>query len=122
MDADATLSILVVLLLAVPLASAMTVALLGSRQAEAVRWFSLAARVVNLVLAIILAVSFAQRRHAQEAAGAGAARRTDLYPTFRPEFVPGAAPDRPHDTTWNLLQFGQRSTEAIQFYVGFDGL
>ncbi|HEV3262676.1 MAG TPA: proton-conducting transporter membrane subunit, partial [Gemmataceae bacterium] len=122
MGADATLSVLVVLLLAMPLAAAVTVALLGSRQAEAVRWCSLAATVINLVLAVILAVSFAQRRHGQEAADGEPAKKTELYPTFLPEFVPGSPSDRPHDTTWSLLQLGQKPTEAIQFYVGFDGL
>jgi NADH-quinone oxidoreductase subunit M len=102
------LRILLLILLALPLAAAVVVACLGPRRLDAIRWISLLAAVTGLLLALILAVNFADLPdHAP-----GPDR------TFHPEFVPGAGADR-HATTWDLLPLGRG---AVQFYVGLDGL
>jgi NADH-quinone oxidoreductase subunit M len=107
-------------LLAVPLAAAIVVALLGSERKEAIRWVSLTATVVPLVLAAILAWRFAQLPPTAPA--------RDSVPAFQPKFVPGSPQivvegDRRREdrygTSWNLLQWGR---SAIQFYIGLDGL
>jgi NADH-quinone oxidoreductase subunit M len=103
-----TLRILLLMLLALPLAAAIVVACLGPGRLDAVRWISLATTVAGLVLALILAVSFVNLPDHTP----GADR------TFHPEIVPGAGADR-HATTWDLLPLGRG---AVQFYVGLDGL
>jgi NADH-quinone oxidoreductase subunit M len=101
---------LLVALLVIPLAAAIAAGLLGPRRGPAIRWLSLAATLVTLALALIVAVGFAYLR----------AHSTEPHDgTFRPEFVPGASPDNPHATTWNMLQAGGGT---IQFYLGLDGL
>src|SRR5262245_37979825 len=103
-----TLRILLLVLLAVPLAAAAVVALLGARRGEAVRRVSLAATLVDLLLAVILAANYA------------AMPRAEGQPlTFRPEVVPGASAADPHATTWDIVPFGPGSA---QFYLGLDGL
>jgi NADH-quinone oxidoreductase subunit M len=103
-----TLRILLLILLALPLAAAVVVACLGTRRLDAIRWISLAASVAGLVIALFLAVNFANLPDH----GPGSDR------TFRPEIVPGAGTDR-HATTWDLLPLGRGT---VQFYVGLDGL
>jgi NADH-quinone oxidoreductase subunit M len=105
-----TLRVLLVVMLVIPLAAAVVAGLLGPRRRDAIRWVSLAATLASLVLALILAVNFADR----QARAAGEPRPT----TFQPEFVPGD-PGETHGTTWNMLPIGG---SAIQFYVGIDGL
>jgi NADH-quinone oxidoreductase subunit M len=110
------MSNLLIVLLAVPLATAIVVALLGAQRLDAVRWLSLAATVVCLVCAVIVAGRFVDLP-AHPAAG-----------TFQPELVPGATPDKPHATTWDLVPLqqtvadGQTKTAAIQFFLGIDGV
>ncbi|HVS40115.1 MAG TPA: NADH-quinone oxidoreductase subunit M [Gemmataceae bacterium] len=99
---------LVLLLLMLPLAGAVAAALLGSGRPAAVRWVSLAAAAATLVAAVAVAAGFVNLPP------------HDGARTFQPEFVPGAAADLPHATTWNLLMLRQGT--AIQFYVGVDGL
>jgi NADH-quinone oxidoreductase subunit M len=103
-----TLRVLLVVMLVLPLAAAVVAGGLGPRRGHAIRWLSLAATLASLVLALVLAVNFADRRaHAPPPAG-----------TFRPEFVPGDPGDT-HGTTWNLLPVGGGT---VQFYLGIDGL
>jgi NADH-quinone oxidoreductase subunit M len=110
------MSNLLILLLAVPLATAIVVALLGTQRVDAVRWLSLAATTVCLVCAVAVAVHFA---------GLPA---HDPVGTFQPELVPGSTPDKPHATTWDLIPMqltdsdGQEKSAAIQFFLGIDGV
>ncbi|MCS7045204.1 MAG: NADH-quinone oxidoreductase subunit M [Gemmataceae bacterium] len=107
----ATLS--VVGLMVVPLAAALVAAVLGPRRAAWIRWWSLAATLTALALAVLVTAQFLAVRGVRPPGEHAAA-------TFRPELVPGADPARPHATTWMLLDFGQRG--AVQFYLGVDGL
>jgi NADH-quinone oxidoreductase subunit M len=118
---------LLLCLLALPLATAVVVALIGSahrpvgsREAahRTIRWLSLACTLVCLVLAIVLVAGFiAAPEHQAHEQGPGTE-------SFRPLFVPGAGGNS-HATTWNLITLGapdDNSAPAIQFYVGLDGL
>src|SRR5262249_29976772 len=97
-------------LLFLPVAAAVVVPLLGPKQGDAVPWTSLAASVVVLLLALTLAAHFWEldRAPPSKTAPDGA-----TLPTFHPEFVPGAAADRPHETTWTVLNLGPA---AVQFF------
>ena len=114
---------MLIALLAVPALAAVFVALLGSGRESAVRWVSLGATAITLILALVLAGQFM------------ALERNPPSDGFQPEFVPGAVddPDQPHkkyQTTWHLLRFesqgkpGEEKKEppAIQFYIGLDGI
>src|SRR5229473_2313459 len=104
-------------MLIIPTAGAIVAALLGRQRADEVRWLSLGATGINLILALALAISFAAPR-LKSAQGADAPRSGNLPQTFQP-----AMP-----VTWNLISLGQGSMRpeskapAIQFYVGCDGL
>jgi NADH-quinone oxidoreductase subunit M len=131
------LRILLVVLLALPAAAAVVVALLGPRRGQVVRWLSLAAVVADLVLAAVLVIGFATLARKSEK------DRPSLLEagTFQPEIVPGAdEPDRPHATTWTLIPLDSAAsdlgparttpqkmlpltgTAGIQFYIGLDGI
>lgn len=112
---------LLVLLLALPFAAAIIVAALGPQRREVVRWVSLGATTVCLLLAAVLTAQFMQLP-----ATSPAGKPESL---FQPQFVPGSPamvkdhaghdqPD-PHGTSWNLLRLG---SSAVQFYIGLDGL
>src|SRR5437773_11095963 len=104
-------------LLVIPTVAAIAAATPGQQRAGAVRWVSLGATLVNLILALALAISFAGPR-LRAAPGANAPRSAVLVPTFAPEVA----------VTWDVLSFGRPTAEpdgkssAIQFYVGCDGL
>src|SRR5216684_64255 len=104
-------------MLIIPTAGAIAVALLGRQRASEVRWVSLGATVINLVLALAVAISFAAPR-LNTAQGANAPRSDSSAQTFQPAM----------SVTWDLLSLGQGSMRpeskapAIQFYVGCDGL
>jgi len=106
-------SLLLVALVALPLAAAVVIAALGAQRAAQARMLALAVSLVGVVLAIFVAGQFLQQR-SQHPPIASA------HPTFMPEMVPGADPTNPHKTTWNLIEFGTNG--AIQFYLGIDGL
>jgi NADH-quinone oxidoreductase subunit M len=89
------------LLLAVPLAAAAAVALLGAGRPRAVRRLSLLASVVCLILAVVVVVGFTQSPPAEDGAR-----------TFHPRIA----------VQWNLLQLGPSPSAMVQFYVGVDGL
>jgi NADH-quinone oxidoreductase subunit M len=118
---------LLVLLLALPAVGAVVVALLGPRRLHAIRRISLAVAVADLVIAAVLAAGFAEIRAADPAKWA----RGEV-PTFRPEIVPGATDKDRHRTTWDLVNIGAepgktvagqpRPAEAVQFFIGLDGL
>src|SRR5262249_42478947 len=91
-----TLRALLVVLLALPVAAAIVVALLGPRRLPAIRWISLAVTVADLVIAGLLAAGFVEIRANTPPRAAGP------VPTFRPEIVPGATDANPHRTTWDL--------------------
>ncbi len=104
---------LFLLLLALPLGTAVASALLGSGRAVAVRWLSLASSLASLLLATILSVQFA-------------AARLDQTPTDAKS--PSTFPDEwiKFSTRTNLLPLHTTANgtvdSAIQFYVGIDGL
>src|SRR5262245_49150313 len=104
-------------LLFVPLAGSVVVALLGPRRDDVVRWVSLAAAVVTLLLALTLAGRFMSLGRPMPPL-ADAAGKAPL-PTFRPAFVPGSTESQPYTTTWEVLRIGPA---AVQFYIGLDGL
>lgn len=93
-------SLMLILLLLVPLIGAIAVAALGPRQIPIIRWLSLAATVLNLVLALGVASHFIDLREMDT---------QEQLPTFEPEFT----------TVVDVLPF---SSTAIQFYIGVDGL
>jgi NADH-quinone oxidoreductase subunit M len=109
-----TLRALLVLLLALPVAAAIVVALLGPRRLPAIRWISLAVTVADLVIASLLAIGFVEIRNAAPE------RAAEPVPTFHPEIVPGATEADPHRTTWDLVNIGSQG--AVQFFLGLDGL
>jgi NADH-quinone oxidoreductase subunit M len=93
---------LLLILLALPLVTAILVALLGALRSEAraIRWLCLGSTVAGLVLAAILAGAYLQSHYAGTSRAEG---------TFDPQFA----------TVFNVLSLGNT---AIQFYVGLDGL
>src|SRR5262249_49682737 len=117
---DQLLRILLLWLLAIPAVSAALVALLGARRVDAIRWISLVATVACLVLACILAAGLAAQT-SSPAVGPAKSEAVQI-PTFQPEIVPGASPNDPHATTWDLLPFGPKGSSAVQFFIGLDGL
>jgi len=103
-------------LLVIPTTAAIVCAMLGQQRAETVRWVSLGATVVNLILALALAISFAGARLGAPQ-GATAHGSDGATQTFEPEI----------GVTWDVLSFSRTSEAeskplAIQFYVGCDGL
>src|SRR6266446_7686492 len=100
-------------MLIIPTAGAIVVALLGRQRAAEVRWVSLGATVINLVLALAVAISFAAPR-LQRAQGANAPRSENSIQTFQPKM----------SATWDLLSLGKTSARqeskspAIQFFIG----
>jgi NADH-quinone oxidoreductase subunit M len=125
---------LLLVLLALPVVAAVTVALLGPRRLDAIRWVSLGTTLACLALAAAASVGFAQLRRLSE-------KPATTVLTFQPEFVPGdpgkrdadgkllkdseGNPLKTHGTTWNLLVLGRADSDrpaAIQFYIGLDGL
>jgi NADH-quinone oxidoreductase subunit M len=103
------MSVLVLGLLFLPLATAVVVALLGSGRAAAVRGLSLASTLICLVLAVIVTIDFAERRANEPSPN------TPPAVEFRPE--PGTV------TRWDLLplQTGLNGSR-IEFFLGIDGL
>jgi NADH-quinone oxidoreductase subunit M len=99
---------LLLILIFLPLGTAIAVALLGTGRGPAVRWLSLASTLVSLALALVLSIQFAIPRveHPTSVAAPGPGL------TFHPEMV----------TRWNLLPVEMTRAVAIQFYVGLDGL
>jgi NADH-quinone oxidoreductase subunit M len=111
MDLD-LLRVLLVVMLALPVAAAMLAAALGPRRAPAVRGVALAAVLADAVLAAILVTAFMSLDRPDVASQT----RT---PTFVPEIVPGSVHQDPHRTTWEIINVGPG---AIQFFIGLDGL
>jgi NADH-quinone oxidoreductase subunit M len=116
---------LLLVMLVLPFVTAVVVALLGPARADAIRWLSLGATVVSLILAVVVAVAFAREHYRQQSAAGQEAR------TFRPEFVPGAPhvsteafgrEPNAHATSWELVGVGPHPGESIQFFIGVDGL
>src|SRR5947209_929863 len=105
---------LLVLLLALPAAGAIVVALLGPRRLVAIRWVSLLVTLADLAIAVTLAIGFVEIRSDAKP------RPAEGVPTFRPEIVPGASEGDRHRTTWDLVSIGSQG--AVQFFVGLDGL
>ncbi len=99
------MSALLPILLAVPIAAAVVVALLGPRRRDAVWAVSLVATLAAFLIAAVLALNL----HEVRAGATGG-------DTFAPEFV----------TRFDLLSLGDPDDRvprpAIQFYVGLDGL
>jgi NADH-quinone oxidoreductase subunit M len=120
---------LLLCLLALPLAAAVAVALLGAwghspegppRTAGAIRWLSLLTTLACAALAVVVTVEYASAPRGPD----------DVKAEFKPRMVPGApegeGQDR-HSTTWDVLRLGAPGSAggkapAIQFYVGIDGL
>jgi NADH-quinone oxidoreductase subunit M len=117
---DSVCQPLLILLLILPGVAAIAVACLGAERAQLVRQISLGATLAGAMLAVLLAGALLFARG-----------DTGELRTFQPVFVPGSTADRPHDTTWNLIDFGAGRDAAvknapklgaIQFYVGLDGM
>jgi len=111
------LRILLLCILGLPVVAAAVVAALGSRNLPAIRWISLGAVILNLVLTGIVVANIAEHfQKAPEAKSASVA-------TFEPICVPGDPGDT-HKTRWDLLriQVSGGKPAAIQFYLGLDGL
>jgi NADH-quinone oxidoreductase subunit M len=94
------------ILLVVPLAGAIVVALLGPRRTLAIRWISLGATLVSAIVAFVLAGNLVNERALQ---AGGAALKAAAVPTFDPSYV----------TQLDVLPVGPG---IIQFYIGLDGL
>src|SRR6476661_866491 len=92
--------ILLQLLLLVPIVGALIVAALGPKRIPAIRWISLAATLVNLLISLVVVYDFLAVR---ELTGRGPTT------TFEPMF----------ETRTTLLPFG---TGAVEFFIGVDGL
>lgn len=101
------------ILLFLPLAAGIVVACLGPRRGDIIRIVSLATSILVLALSLMLAGRFMILERTSEAGQALTS------PSFRPEFVPGATANDPHDTTWTFLSLGPG---VVQFYLGLDGL
>src|SRR5262245_17943862 len=116
--------LLVLIVLALPLAAAVVVAALGSRNRDAVRWVSLAAVVVNLALTGVLTFR-ASGDLKLKVANSEHVLRAETRSTFEPDLVPGDPQDT-HRTTWSLFEIPLPSddgrTASIQLYLGLDGL
>lgn len=97
---------LLLLLLAIPLVTAIVVALLGPGRAPAVRWTSLVSVLVSLLLATIISIQFAIPRIHEKPS----------ITTFKPEFTTRAPLLPLHTTADGTID------SAIEFYVGIDGL
>jgi NADH-quinone oxidoreductase subunit M len=106
---------LLLLLLALPLVTAIVVALLGPDRAPAVRWISLISVLASLLLATIISIQFAIPR-VQEMPSATMMHRPL---TFHSDWIK-------FKTRENLLPLHTAANgtvdSAIQFYVGIDGL
>jgi NADH-quinone oxidoreductase subunit M len=109
--------ILLLILLLFPLLAAGVVVLLGPQRVAAIRWTSVAASLVTLLVALIVAGRFMSLD--RKAAHFTPGRAMPLVPKFQPEFVPGAPASDPHATTWDVLTIGPGT---VQFYIGMDGL
>jgi NADH-quinone oxidoreductase subunit M len=106
---------LLLLLLALPLVTAIVVALLGPGRAPTVRWISLASVLLSLLLALIISIQFAVER-AWKQPSVDAAKGPL---TFHADWIK-------FKTQENLLPLHTSSNgavdSAIQFYIGIDGL
>src|SRR5438105_7925587 len=100
------MSELLCILLVIPLAAAVIVALLGPQRTPEIRWVSLAASLAAAVIALVLAVNLAVERVAQP--GESPLKSPTLL-TFEPSYV----------TILDVLPVGPG---VIQFYIGLDGL
>jgi NADH-quinone oxidoreductase subunit M len=103
------LQTLLVCLLIVPVVGAAIAALLG-RQRPAIRWVSLVATLIGLVIAIVLTINFTQ---------ISPVRQTEAVRTFQPRIA----------VQGDLLRFQDPAEPVqgprlgpIQFYLGLDGL
>jgi NADH-quinone oxidoreductase subunit M len=108
-------------LLGLPLLAAIVVGALGPQRGPLIRWISLGASLIALVLALILGSRFiALERTGKHEGEATAASK---FPTFTPEFVPGSTPGDRHHTSWDLIRFGTAGKPGtVQFFLGVDGL
>ncbi len=106
---------LLLLLLALPLATAIVVALLGPGRAVVVRWVSLASVLVSLLIATIISIEFAIERTWETPS----VDVTKGPLTFHSDWIK-------YKTRANLLPLHTAASgtvdSAIQFYVGIDGL
>ncbi len=106
---------LLLLLLALPLATAIVTALLGPGRATAVRWASLASVCMSLLLAAIISISFA----AERSANTPSVDAAEGPLTFHSDWIK-------YHIRKNILPLNTAANgtvdSAIQFYVGIDGL
>jgi NADH-quinone oxidoreductase subunit M len=99
-----TMSLLLRCVLAMPVAAAAAIAVLGPHQRELIRKIALAATLLVLVLSGVLAVEVASQR-SNEGTSAGST------------FAPIAR------TSWDLMRFGDaEDAPAVRFDIGLDGL
>lgn len=98
---DSLISVLLIVLLIVPTAAAIVVALLGPHRRMTVRCISLVAVLLNLAITLVVLVQAVPVLWAKSGG-----------PTFRPDYV----------TMVNILPLGAAGSSPIQFYIGLDGL
>lgn len=98
---------LVLYLLAIPIAAALVVALLGPGRTALNRQISLGATLIALALAVTLAVNYAGLESLPTSSGPGASP-----PTFHPQLA----------TAVELVRLGGDPEAVVRFYVGLDGL
>jgi NADH-quinone oxidoreductase subunit M len=98
---------LVLLLLLVPTVGAVCVALAGPGALVLIRRVSMTATLITLLFAVVLAIGLASYPAEHEPLAPA-----NAVPTFHPRFA----------TAWDVLTLGKVKGEAIQFFVGIDGL
>lgn len=116
--------LLVLIILGLPVVAAAAVAALGSRNRTLVRWISLTAVSINLLLTGVLVVKGASvlKQKNQQIAHVLSG---EVKETFEPEFTPGDD-ENSHRTTWDLFEIpipsGEGKTASVQLFLGLDGL
>jgi NADH-quinone oxidoreductase subunit M len=108
-----TMQILLLTLLALPLAAAVVAAVLGRERAQAIRAISLAATLLNFLVAIVLAVGLAGLRVNAANEPKPAQMSFEPWVMVQQDILPLSRTDQ--DATGHKLG-------AIQFHVGLDGL
>jgi NADH-quinone oxidoreductase subunit M len=99
---------MLILLILVPLLSAIGVALIGAKQPDAVRWAALASTLVSLVMCVCVATDFASRRYEGESKKLAA-----FAPVYETD-VPLIPLERESQT--------DAKPGAVHFHIGLDGI
>ncbi len=120
-------STILLLLLMIPTCGALVVAFLGNNRTPVVRLVSLGVVSLNLLLSIVVAANYYATPHPTPKSlptDPASAKITD-YPTFTPQFVPGAIEQDGESsalvrTSYKMIDLGPLG--SVDFYLGIDGL